>query len=314
MRFILVALVGVSLLMNCRTRSSDKGKAPVIVDVSGTRMANPGIDGDSLAGTDDNLYDLTKPDKTWRLPDQLVEVSGNTWLDKDHLILIEDLNPVLYLINISGDKAQLEKNIPFANTEKDKYDIEDVTMINNTVYALYSHGSIFQIDDWQGASPQIEKFKTFLKKDNNSEGLCYDPVSKKLLVACKEDPGIKGADKFTRAVYSFDPSRAKLDDKPFMVIEEKMFKELGKKKLEFYPSAIAVHPSTHDIYILSTRDTKCLAVFSYDGKQLKSFQFIDKDLMPQPEGICFSPDGIMYISSEGKKGDPGNLFQFNPRD
>ena len=53
-----------------------------------------------------------------------------------------------------------------------------------------------------------------------------------------------------------------------------------------------------------------MAVFNREGSLL-SFQFIDKDLMPQPEGICFSPEGKLYISSEGKKGDPGNLFEFN---
>ena len=83
-------------------------------------------------------------------------------------------------------------------------------------------------------------------------------------------------------------------------------------KIKFNPSAIAVHPETNDIYILSTRDTKCMAVFSRDGK-LKSFQLIDEDLMPQPEGICFSPEGVLYISSEGKKGEPGNLFQFDKK-
>ena len=43
----------------------------------------------------------------------------------------------------------------------------------------------------------------------------------------------------------------------------------------------------------------------------KAVQFIDKELMPQPEGICFSPEGKLYISSEGKKGEPGNLFEFD---
>jgi uncharacterized protein YjiK len=54
-----------------------------------------------------------------------------------------------------------------------------------------------------------------------------------------------------------------------------------------------------------------MAVYSHDGT-LKAFQFIDKELMPQPEGICFSPEGKIYISSEGKKGEPGNLFEFDP--
>ncbi|MEO6905999.1 MAG: SdiA-regulated domain-containing protein, partial [Ginsengibacter sp.] len=93
-------------------------------------------------------------------------------------------------------------------------------------------------------------------------------------------------------------------------IHKKDFEELAKDKISFNPSAIAIHPITHEIYLLSTKDNKCMAVYNRDGK-LISFQSIDSDLMPQPEGICFSPDGKLYISSEGKKGDPGNLFEFN---
>jgi uncharacterized protein YjiK len=42
-------------------------------------------------------------------------------------------------------------------------------------------------------------------------------------------------------------------------------------------------------------------------------QKLDKELLPQPEGICFSPDGIMFISSEGK-GGKGRILVFQPRD
>ena len=130
-------------------------------------------------------YDLKSPAHSWRLPDQLVEVSGNTWIDKDHLILIEDMHPDLYLIKIDDKNATLEKIIPFANEKKEKIDIEDVAYVNNSVYALWSHGVLFKIDDWQG-KPQVKKIKTFLAKENNTEGLCYDPVIQKLLVACKD--------------------------------------------------------------------------------------------------------------------------------
>lgn len=35
--------------------------------------------------------------------------------------------------------------------------------------------------------------------------------------------------------------------------------------------------------------------------------------MPQPKGICFSPDGVLYISSEWKAGKPGKLFEFEKK-
>ncbi|MEO7961098.1 MAG: hypothetical protein ABIR19_06115, partial [Ginsengibacter sp.] len=253
--------------LGCHSNNQPGEKDPVIIDVSGQSAK---VASTTAADEADYQYDLASSSHSWKLPEQLIEVSGNTWVDKDHLILIEDLNPNLYLIKIDGDKAILEKTIPFTNTEKDKLDIEDVTIVDNVVYALWSHGSLFKIKDWNSPNPQTEKIKTFLKKENNTEGLCYDPTSNKLLLACKEDPGIKDADKSTRAVYDFDVSSNILNKKPYFLIREKDFSKITSKDPEFNPSAIAVHPVTHDIYLLSTRDTKCMAVYSHDGSTLKS--------------------------------------------
>ncbi|MEO8112160.1 MAG: SdiA-regulated domain-containing protein [Ginsengibacter sp.] len=287
---------------SCATNTDSDKTNPVIVDVSGKKS-------DNAAPGKEYTYVLKTPTHSWKLPDQLIEVSGNTWVDNDHLILIEDMHPLLYLIKIDDKNATLEKTIKFKDEDKEKFDIEDVTMVNDVVYALWSHGTLFEISNWKN-QPDVQEIKTFLKKGNNTEGLCYDPVTKKLLVACKDESDVKDEKKSTRAVYSFDMASNKLNDDPFMLIHKDDFKAVADEKLEFNPSAIAVHPVTHDIYLLSTKDNKCMAVYSHDGK-LKSFQYIDKDLMPQPEGICFSPDGKLYISSEGKNGDPGNLFEFD---
>jgi uncharacterized protein YjiK len=305
MNFNLVAGIGfIGLFIACNTNNSPKN--PVIVDLPAKKTADSSKPKET--GTV-YRYDLKTPDHTWRLPGQLVEVSGNTWIDKDHLILIEDLHPNLYLIKIDDKNATLEKTIPFADEKKEKTDIEDVTYINNTVYALWSHGVLFKISDWQN-NPQVEKIKTFLSKENNTEGLCYDPVIQKLLVACKDASHEADEKKSTKAVYQFDMKQNKLDDQPFLLIHKKDFEKAAGQKLDFNPSAIAIHPLTHDIYLLSTRDNKCMAIYSHEGT-FKSVQFIDIDLMPQPEGICFSPEGKLYISSEGKKGEPGNLFEFD---
>ena len=306
-RNLLTCFGFVCLLFACNTNNSTQKANSVIVDLPQKKPADSFRINATTAGYN---YDLKNPNHTWKLPGQLVEVSGNTWIDKDHLILIEDLHPNLYLVKIDDKNATLEKTIPFAVEDKEKFDIEDVTYVNNTVYALWSHGVLFKISDWQ-TKPQVEQIKTFLSKENNTEGLCYDPVTQKLLVACKDASNVADEKKSTKAVYAFDMAVNKLNDQPFLLIHKKDFEKVADQKLDFNPSAIAIHPVTHDIYLLSTRDNKCMAVYSHDGT-LKAFQFIDKELMPQPEGICFSPEGKLYISSEGKKGGPGNLFEFDP--
>ncbi|HWH61983.1 MAG TPA: SdiA-regulated domain-containing protein [Ginsengibacter sp.] len=291
--------------LSCKNGNDTKNKKQVIVYLPQKNPADSSIKTD----TANFKYDLKIPNHTWKLPADLIEVSGNTWMDTNHLILIEDLHPNLYYIKIDDKNAVLEKKVSFAKDDKEKFDIEDVTYVNNTVYALWSHGVIFRITNWQ-TKPIVEKIKTFLKKENNAEGLCYDPVTRNLLIACKGAPGVLNEKKSTKAVYQFDMLKDKLIDQPFLLIRKKDFETVTDEKLDFFPSAIAVHPVTHDLYLLSTRDNKCMAVFSHDGI-LKTLQFIDKDMMQQPEGICFSPEGKLYISSEGKKGEPGNLFEFD---
>lgn len=254
-------------------------------------------------------YDLKNPTHQWQLPADLIEVSGNAWVDSNHLILIEDLHADLYYVKLTDKTAELEKKVPFAETDKEKFDIEDVAIVDNTVYALWSHGVLFKITDWQNKM-NVEQIKTGLAKENNTEGLCYDKTTNSLLIACKDYAGVEDEKKSAKAVYSFDLNKQTLGQKPYMIIHKKDFESVAGDKLSFNPSAITVNPITNDIYMLTSRDNKGMAIFSHDGV-LKSYQPIDPALMPQPEGICFSPNGKLYISSEGKKGAPGNLFEFD---
>ncbi len=125
------------LMFACNSNSSNSAN-PVIVELPPKHAA------DSLLKSNDGnfAYDLKSPNHTWRLPAQLIEVSGNTWIDANHLILIEDFHANLYYVKIDDKNATLEKTIPFASNGKDKFDIEDVTYVNNTVYALWSHGDL----------------------------------------------------------------------------------------------------------------------------------------------------------------------------
>ena len=307
--FLKTLLVFSFALLGCKANNSAADKKPVIVRLPDRISAISTSEKTTVNGF---TYDLKKPDHSWKLPEGLQEVSGNTWVDKDHLILIEDLDPLLYLIKFDDKNATIEKKIEFQKNGKGKFDIEDVTINDGVVYALWSHGILFKISDWNSNHPSVEKWPTSLSKDNNTEGVCYDPVTNNLLIACKDDSGIPGEKKSTKAVYQFSMQSKMLFRKPFLVIHKDDFEKLAGDKLHFNPSAIAVHPVTHDIYLLSTKDNKCMAIYDRNGK-LIGFQKIDDDMMPQPEGICFSPDGKLFISSEGKKHENGRLFEFDPK-
>jgi len=94
-------------------------------------------------------YDLKHPSQSWKLPEQLKEISGIVKLGGDSLLAIEDLHANLYFLKLQNSSAAILANLPFAETEKDKFDIEDVAMIGDTVYALWSHASVFKIWNWR---------------------------------------------------------------------------------------------------------------------------------------------------------------------
>ncbi|MBN2531701.1 MAG: hypothetical protein JXB88_02355 [Spirochaetales bacterium] len=82
-------------------------------------------------------------------------------------------------------------------------------------------------------------------------------------------------------------------------------------KIKFNPSAIAIHPVTKDMYVLSSSD-RLLAVCDSNGT-VKEAYMLDPDIFYQPEGISFYPNGDMLISNEGnkkKKTSPGNILLF----
>ena len=297
--FFPVIIIFFSQIISCR-HSENKNLTKTNID-SLQPAAKPAVA---------ELYDLSHPLKKWRLPEELLEISGNSFIDSNHLLVIEDLHPNLYVLNLKDTAGFIEKKIAFKeDASGKKFDVEDVVLVNNTAYALWSHGSIYKITNWQ-SKPEVKEIKTFLSKENNTEGICYDPVSKNLLIACKNNTAEGDEKKSTRGIYQFNISTDSVAETPFMLIHKKDFKEFTGEKESFYPSAIAVHPISHDVYILSTKETKCMAVFTHEGV-LKNFQLIDRNILLQPEGMCFSPDGTLYISTEGKPGGSGFMYAFS---
>jgi uncharacterized protein YjiK len=78
----------------------------------------------------------------------------------------------------------------------------------------------------------------------------------------------------------------------------------------FAPSGIAQHPQTKQWYILSS--PKRLLLVIDEQSNLVYLEQLSEKLARQPEGICFAPDGTLYISSEGK-GAKGRLLIYSPK-
>ncbi|TCJ13765.1 hypothetical protein EPD60_11770 [Flaviaesturariibacter flavus] len=255
-------------------------------------------------------YRLDQPLKSWRLADELLEISGISWINDRQLLAIEDATRNLYVLDLSQGAA-VSRKTPITVSASGKLDIEDVTLVGPTAYTLRSNGELIEIDGWDKQATARE-LPSGLPDGLNVEGICFDPVSGNLLLAEKDRLGKKKKMKKSheeRAIYSFDPRTGKLLPEPFLEIGPEAMAKMGGGKGSFNPSAIAVHPKTKEIYVLGSAGIKGLACFGRDG-ELKWFTPISNARMPQPEGLCFAPDGTLFISSEGNGKTPGQLFEF----
>ena len=245
---------------------------------------------ENQTASDQQDYNIKSPDATWELPSALKEISGMNLLNDSVMLCQEDENGKLYLYNLSS--KEIDKTIPFSNPQ----DYEDLAIVGADVYLIQSNGNIVQVTGYL-QTPVLKKYKTALSRKNDTEGLCYDRVSNALLIACKEDQSIAENSKQPKAIYTFNIDGHVLSDKPLLVFEEKDFK----------PSAIAVHPVTGNIFVLSASKRKLLEV-NRQGDVLQRYE-LKGDLFKQPEGLTFSATADLYISNEGAGGN-GNILLF----
>ena len=253
-------------------------------------------------------YDLKNADSRIELPGSLEEISGLSYIDKNTLLGVQDEKGNLYFINSKTGKVK--RKLKFQKNG----DYEGVEKVKNKYWVIDSKGDIYSSDD----EGKTKIYKTILNSKNNCEGLGYDPVKDRLLIICKRYPFTKDQKGIInkKSVYSFDLKKKKLDPKPILSIELDSIKshlkynamaKLGlklisflnstKNDLFFRPSGIAVHPKTGHYYILAGGG-KLLLVTNSNGKFLALIK-LDADDFPQAEGICFSPEGTLFISNEG---------------
>lgn len=267
-------------------------------------------------------YQIDNPENSWELPKYLKEISGLGYIDKNRLACVQDEKGNIYIFNLkTGD---VERKINFGEDG----DYEGIEIVGENAWILKSSGTLYQISNYiSEADFRVDKYNTALSKKNNAEGLAYDPVSKKLLIACKGHPFLdeKNGKEF-KAIYSFNTETKLIELDPYLLIEMdsiKYFKDyntmtqLGVELLAYFdpsegdvsfqPSGIAVHPITGNLYILGSVGN-LLLVYKRTGNMLAMIKLRSK-YFPQPEGICFDPNGDLYIANEGDD-SKGTILKF----
>lgn len=240
-------------------------------------------------------YHLNKPSEVWELPNELQEISGISILNFPKILCINDEEGKMFSYNL--DTKTIEKSYKFGKNG----DYEDITVKDNTAYVLKSNGTIFQIDNLE--KPQkAEIYNTFLKQKNNTEGLFFDKENNRLLIACKNS--IETGTETKNVIYAFNLKTNTMHTGPAYSISISDF----KYKHKFAPSALAIHPKTKTLFVISSVG-KLMIEIGLDGKILHEYS-LNYPLFTQPEGLFFTENGDLYISNEGKN-HKANILKFN---
>jgi uncharacterized protein YjiK len=269
-----------------------------------------------------SAYDLADPERIYELPSYLKEISGLSYYGKDKIACVQDEKGNIYILDL--EKGEITKKYDFGGDG----DYEDIAVVGKNAYVLENDGDIYRIKDFKKKDRKVKKYNTPLKEKNNTEGLTFDPEANVLLIACKGSPSIDKERPFEgyKAIYKFDLEKKELEEDPLYLInlerlegyiDRSAFTRLSlrvakrlrliESETSFEPSGIAIHPLSGELFIISSVG-KLLINLNRVGKVL-DVKELNPALFRQPEGICFSPQGDMYISNEGRGGN-GYVLKF----
>ena len=256
-------------------------------------------------------YDLNKPSKLV-LGDALAEISGISFYPKDSSVFaISDETGYLY-------KIHLQKGFRTEEWLFDKKrDYEDVVLYDSSFYVLESTGNIEKITVVPRSKPDardtVLNHRSVFPGDNQLkrefESLYYDDEYKGFIMICKdcEDDNSKST-----TAWLYDPVQDKYTQSIFKIPLDEVAKKIGLDKIKFRPSAAAINPLTHDVWVVCSGNG-LIIVMDHKGN-MKDVYTLNTGIFNKPEGITFTPWGDLLISNEaGDKYSSATLLIFKPK-
>ena len=229
-----------------------------------------------------------------KLGRMLREVSGITINARGQLLAHDDEKGVIYRVDAMTGSILSRFRLGRTTVTED---FEDIAVAGDTIVLATSDGRLFLFHEGRdGERVEYRVLVTPLTRTNDVEGMCLDPVTGTLLLACKESPGRGYSGK--KAVYSYSLSERRLDTRPRFLLDEKTLlkKAAGRN---FKPSAIAWHPVQKTFFILASAGRSIVEIDA--GADILAQVSLDKKTHPQPEGLTFLANGDMIVADEGRK-------------
>ncbi|MCC7438371.1 MAG: SdiA-regulated domain-containing protein [Armatimonadetes bacterium] len=241
-------------------------------------------------------YDFVAPPQFITLPSELDEVSGLATTPDGRLFTHNDENGTITEVDAATGSIRKQFQLDGKAASKD---FEGIAIVGKRFFITTSAGVIFEFAEGKsGDAVPATAYQTELSTKNDIEGLCYDPATNALLLACKERAG-KGFDD-VKAVYAFSLDSMKLIPKPRFLLPMAQLLAASRGD-EFNPSGIEFNPRSRSFFVVAA-EGKSVVEVSPEGAILGQVK-LDK-FHRQAEGITFLGDGTLLISDEARGEDP----------
>lgn len=238
--------------------------------------------------------------REWIMPKELNEISGITFIDDHTLACVQDEKGIIFFYDL--EKSEITQRISFAG----KGDYEGIAIVENTAYIVTGDGVLYEVNNFRN-DPEVTLHSLELTAGEESEALCYDKASNRLLLAFKNHE----KDQINPGLFAFDLKTKTFKDSvvidaDFRTSAIRKKDRLNVKKL-WEPADVAIDKINQQLYIVDAINGHLLKL-SMSG-QVEQLRVIDRKLVRHPEGVAINTDGSIYICNDANNEGKGKIVK-----
>lgn len=246
-------------------------------------------------------YDFEHRRQRFDLPGRLDEVSGLAFDAAGTLLAHDDERGTVY--RIDPDEGSVDRGFRLGDT-RIRDDFEGIAVAGERIFMVSSRGLLYELR----AAPErtdtpVRVTDTHLGRTCEVEGLAYRAEGDELLLACKTLP--PGSAEIRVHRLPLDPD---VSAPPPIRASFARLVPFGLDR-GFHPSGLDVDPATGRIVLVAAVE-EALVELEPDGTVVSVVK-LSRSRHPQPEGIAFGPDGLLYVADEAN-GRDARLSVYGP--
>ena len=252
---------------------------------------------------EDGYLNFAQSDQISLLPMGIESFSDIAFLDSTILICLQEDKSSLVLFDLSSNQLSTPITINLPNK------IIDFSRIDSTIILLDDQVQVhFLLPPYDSSSLVTEND---ILGNWKSAATCIHESTKRMFILTQNNLEIDNP--ISNSIYTYTISKRKLNEKALFDISisdiemfaienniatpQNKFTDLSDSlwQLIFNPTAMAIHPKTNEIYILSS-ENRSIVVFNQFG-EVQDLFFLDEKLVSNPKAMTFHPSGDLLISN-----------------